>query len=217
MRGTIERIVEPALVHVGLAENRDRRAALRFETVLPSRRASPAGCRAISLPCTSPVGESCRQRGDHADDHADAHEDAAVRFDRGRTADKTRRPRPSRSSRSAPRRAWCARIARAPSGFSSSPQKLASRIFAVGSERVADGMLHPRIGGDDEVSGKPRAEKHQKRGEPVAASARAFSRRTETAREKLDSRKNEKTPSIASVWPITPPAERENAAQLVPN
>src|ERR1700693_2660751 len=34
---------------------------------------------------------------------------------------------------------------------------------------------------------------------------------------KLDSRKKEKTPSIANVWPMTPPAEREKRAQLVPN
>src|SRR6266403_976537 len=34
---------------------------------------------------------------------------------------------------------------------------------------------------------------------------------------KLDSRKKENTPSIASVWPMTPPAALENAAQLVPN
>src|SRR5215469_17190907 len=35
--------------------------------------------------------------------------------------------------------------------------------------------------------------------------------------KKLDSRKKEKTPSIASVWPITPPAALENSAQFVPN
>src|SRR5580693_9562179 len=34
---------------------------------------------------------------------------------------------------------------------------------------------------------------------------------------KLDSRKNENTPSIARVCPMTPPAVFENAAQLVPN
>src|SRR3954451_18308253 len=34
---------------------------------------------------------------------------------------------------------------------------------------------------------------------------------------KTDSAKNEKTPSTASVWPITPPAKFEKAAQLVPN
>jgi hypothetical protein len=32
-----------------------------------------------------------------------------------------------------------------------------------------------------------------------------------------DSRKNEKTPSIASVWPITPPAALANSDQFVPN
>ena len=34
---------------------------------------------------------------------------------------------------------------------------------------------------------------------------------------KVDSRKNENTPSMASVWPITPPAAFENGAQFVPN
>src|SRR6202040_3223993 len=34
---------------------------------------------------------------------------------------------------------------------------------------------------------------------------------------KVDSRKNEKMPSIANVWPITPPAALEKAAQFVPN
>ena len=33
----------------------------------------------------------------------------------------------------------------------------------------------------------------------------------------VDSRKNANVPSIASVWPITPPAARENSDQLVPN
>ena len=32
-----------------------------------------------------------------------------------------------------------------------------------------------------------------------------------------DSAKNAKTPSMASVWPITPPAKLEKPAQLVPN
>src|ERR1700730_17456310 len=34
---------------------------------------------------------------------------------------------------------------------------------------------------------------------------------------KADSRKNEKTPSMARGCPITPPVVRENCAQLVPN
>ncbi len=32
-----------------------------------------------------------------------------------------------------------------------------------------------------------------------------------------DSKKKANTPSMASVWPITPPAKREKCAQLVPN
>src|SRR5260370_25319408 len=34
---------------------------------------------------------------------------------------------------------------------------------------------------------------------------------------KADSRKKEKTPSIASGWPMTPPVSLENSDQLVPN
>ena len=48
-------------------------------------------------------------------------------------------------------------------------------------------------------------------------SARAASRRTKTGPGKLDSRKNENTPSIASVCPITPPAAFEKRDQFVPN
>jgi len=33
----------------------------------------------------------------------------------------------------------------------------------------------------------------------------------------VDSRKKEKTPSIASGWPMTPPVRRANSDQLVPN
>ncbi len=34
---------------------------------------------------------------------------------------------------------------------------------------------------------------------------------------KADSRKNANTPSMARVWPMTPPAAFENGAQFVPN
>ena len=38
-----------------------------------------------------------------------------------------------------------------------------------------------------------------------------------TSPRNVDSRKNENTPSMARVCPMTPPAAREKAAQLVPN
>src|SRR5262245_41725609 len=49
-----------------------------------------------------------------------------------------------------------------------------------------------------------------------ALGLRRFSPKRKTPR-KLDSRKKEKTPSIARVWPITPPAALEKRDQLVPN
>src|ERR1700757_2652494 len=49
-----------------------------------------------------------------------------------------------------------------------------------------------------------------------ALGLRRFSPHRNTPR-KLDSRKNENTPSIASVCPMTPPAALEKRAQFVPN
>src|SRR5581483_5398636 len=45
------------------------------------------------------------------------------------------------------------------------------REVAAGSPHPAHGVLHPRIGGDDEVAREPRAREHRRRGEPVAPGA----------------------------------------------
>src|SRR5208282_918986 len=41
--------------------------------------------------------------------------------------------------------------------------------FAVRADRIAHGVLHPGIGGDDEVAGSPGAEENHQRRKPVAA------------------------------------------------
>ena len=88
---------------------------------------------------------------------------------------------------------------------------------AVAADRVADRVLHERVGADDEVAGQPAPdEQRDARRRSDRAGPSRCSPKTSRPR-KLDSRKNANSPSIASVWPMTPPAYRENAAQLVPN
>src|ERR1700683_875862 len=77
-------------------------------------------------------------------------------------------------------------------------------------------MLHPSVGGNDEESRdhEPSQTNNTETQWPFCPSR--FSPKSIKPR-KLDSRKKENIPSMASVWPITPPAVRENAAQFVPN
>src|ERR1022692_733007 len=88
-------------------------------------------------------------------------------------------------------------------------------------------MLHPGVGRHDEESGKPRSQEDQKAREPVPPGSQfflaeqklgpSFFSPNKNRPRKLDSMKNENTPSMASVCPITPPADFEKRAQLVPN
>ncbi len=55
--------------------------------------------------------------------------------------------------------------------------------LAVGTDFVADGVLHPGVGGDDEKAGKPRSEKDHERGEPVEAWGEALFAVNEQAEE----------------------------------
>ncbi len=69
-------------------------------------------------------------------------------------------------------------------------------------------MLHPRICGDDEESRKPPSQPHCKTAAPQwPHRPRLFSQN-----KKVDSKKNENIPSIASVWPMTPPAAGRTTA-----
>ncbi len=55
--------------------------------------------------------------------------------------------------------------------------------LAVGADFVADGVLHPGVGGDDEESGEPRAEEDHERGEPMEAGREALFAIDEQAEE----------------------------------
>ena len=120
MLGIIRGLSSLLLLHVGLAEDRQRRALLRFEQAFHGRERDRLMIARSVLPWLSPVGKSCSSAAIAPTITPTRTKDAAVNFDRASSAaDKTRPPPPSRSIRSAPRRSCCARIARAPTGFSS--------------------------------------------------------------------------------------------------
>src|SRR5580704_14926250 len=101
-------------------------------------------------------------------------------------------------------------------GLSSSPQKLLRPIWPPGPISYPVGCcIHSSVA----MIKKP--DSHDPRNTRNAANQCATGpRRSSPNRKsprKLDSRKNENTPSIASVCPITAPADLENLAQLVPN
>ena len=96
------------------------------------------------------------------------------------------------------------------------PRDCSARIWPFGPERVAHRMLHPGVRGDDEEAREPRPSNTMNAAHQCPLGPSRFSPNRNRPR-KLDSRKNENTPSMASVWPMTPPAAFENGAQFVPN
>ena len=210
-----QRIIQPLLLHVRLPDNRQRRALLASRTILPSPPASAAdGKRCSCLACRPWEKASAAWRP--ARDHAYPHERPPVRLMPLRPADKTRPPLPSRSCPSPPRRSCCADTARQPTDSAASPKSSSARISPFAPSRVARRMLHPGVRRHDEEARKPRSQETRNAANQCALGPSRFSPNKNNPR-KLDSRKNENTPSIASVCPITPPADLEKRAQFVPN
>jgi hypothetical protein len=101
-------------------------------------------------------------------------------------------------------------------GFIISPQKLETSYVPFGSRWYATGCcIHAS------VTMMKNPEIHEptntRNAAPQCASLESRFSPNRNRPRKLDSRKNENTPSIASGCPITPPVRRENSLQLVPN
>src|SRR5215471_3971062 len=87
---------------------------------------------------------------------------------------------------------------------------------AIGGAFVADWMLHPGIGGDDEETRQPEPNQSSNPVNQCCSLLIRFSANRNSPR-KVDSRKKAKMASIARVCPMTPPARREKCDQFVPN
>src|SRR5580692_12629806 len=100
--------------------------------------------------------------------------------------------------------------------FSNNPQKLASSLSPFAAMRYATGCcIHASVA---TIKNPESHEPSQTRNAAHQCPTRpSFFSPNKNNPKKLDSRKKENTPSMASVCPITPPAVFENAAQFVPN
>src|ERR1700686_5370808 len=107
---------------------------------------------------------------------------------------------------------YCQRV----HGFSSKPQKLFNSNVPLGPSEYATGCcIHASVATMKyPESHEPTKTRKADNQWPMRPS---FFSPSKNNPKKLNSRKKENTPSIASVWPITPPAAFENAAQFVPN
>ena len=195
MRGIDQRIVELPLLHVGLADDGQRRALLGVEQAFHGgqRRRLVAGDR--SCPGRRRWGRAAPARRHEARDHAQPDETSGRTLRACPEAGRTRRSRPSRSCAVTTEPDHVVQVLpERPRIQQQGPETGRARSRRSGRNRVADGMLHPGVGGDDEEAGKPRAHEDQERRHTSAPSGpRRFSPNRNRPR-KLDSRKNEKTP-----------------------
>src|SRR5712692_6904217 len=101
-------------------------------------------------------------------------------------------------------------------GLSSSPQKLLSRISPPGPISYPDGCC---IQASVAMMKKPDIQepRNTRNSDPQCAHAESRFSPKRKRPKNADSKKKEKTPSMARGWPMTPPVVRENCAQLVPN
>ena len=167
-----KRIIEALFFHVGLAENHERRAALGVEKAFhggESNRLILGDHFALAVA----GGKKLDERSDDADGDGDAEKKLAE-------FDVALREKIERADRS---HGETARLHGADHRVRVLPEaprieeklpKAAEREGAGAVDRVTDGMLHPRVGGDDEIAGKPRAKEHHERGEPVKLCADTF-------------------------------------------
>jgi hypothetical protein len=87
---------------------------------------------------------------------------------------------------------------------------------AVAGEDVAQRALDERVSAHDEIAREPAAGEERQGGQEVAPAAQPWLAEQEEA-ERARFEDEAKRPSIASVCPTTPPANREKRARLVPN
>ena len=149
----------------------------------PSMAASVTGWwQAMFLPCPSPVGNSIRNGGDHSGDHAEPHEGAAVRFVAPREQIE-RAHRGHHETGGDHRSGHVVQVLPEGPGVQQQFPETGQQDLALAANRIADRMLHPGIGGDDEEAGKPGSGEYQEARRTSAPWVRGAFRRREIRRE----------------------------------
>ena len=181
-------------------------------------RPPPSSSAAARSGCAQPVADDeGRAAADDSDRQRDPHRGAvktSVSCPRAQVPGGDARSRRPRRSCSAAK-SVCGRRPQRRAVGEHAPMS-SSRAWPAASTRVADRVLHPRVGGDDEVGRQQRRRARRARswrggraGKPALAE--------DPQPEKVDSRKNAASPSIASGAPKTSPTKREYVDQFMPN
>ena len=153
------------LGHIGLAEDDQRRSGLR----LPQRFHRGQGDRLFSrdhAACPVAGWEELQHADDQSGDHAEAHEDATLLH--VFLAEQVERSDGTHDERAGDHRAaHVVRVLQPRPRIQHQLPEAGQLERAVGSALVADRVLHPGVGRDDEVARQPRAQEDHQRGKPV--------------------------------------------------
>ena len=177
----LQRIVEAALFHIGLADEGQRRTLFALEETFhggESRRLQESDVLALLVA----GGERHQRRRDNSGDHTDAHKCAAVGL-RPLHQEVKRAHRGHGEAAGHHRADHIMQILPEQPGVQQQRPEAGQHDFAVRPQRVAYGMLHPGVGGYDEEAGKPRSQENQKAGEPMRAGAQSFFAEQKQAQE----------------------------------
>ena len=117
-------------------------------------------------PCASPVGNSCKTLDNQRRNHADANEDAPLLnvflAEQVERADRRHHKRPGDDCA-----AHVVRILPPGPGIQHQLPEAGQLQRAVGHTLIADRVLHPGIGRNNEVARQPRADEDHERGKPM--------------------------------------------------
>ena len=177
-----------------------------FRTGLPSPPASPAGVR-DHLALLVARRKQLQDGSDHADRSRPPYKGPTDPCRAAQQVERAHRRHDEAPVTTAP--PIVCTYCQSAHGFSSSAQKLVEQNLPVRSARVADRMLHPRVGRDDEVARKPRADEHQERRQPVPDLAQPLLAEQEQPQESsTPGRRRTSPPSPASARSRRPPLRK---------
>ncbi len=161
-----QRVIEPPVLHIGLAEDGQRRAFLADEQSFHGRE----GDRLIARDQNTlhvPGRVKLEQGSDHSDDDSGAQEDAGVGF-KFSAKQVERGDRNHDEAAGLHRAEHVVGVLPEGPGIQEQPPEAGQRVFAAVHGRVGHRMLHPGVGGDNEKARGPGAQPDEQDREPVA-------------------------------------------------
>ena len=165
-------IVDLLRRNIGLAQDDQRRSGLRVPESFHRRQRHRLIARQHAALRVA-RRHNLQQAHEERDNHAHAHKDASLLDMFLAEQIKRAHSRHHKRSRNG-RAAHVVRVLPPGPGIQYQLPEAGELYRAIGHALVAHGMLHPGVGGNDEVARHPRAQKHHQRRKPVQAFAQAL-------------------------------------------